>query len=698
MDSKLITIDSIEGLNELSQYVETVDLIAYDSETTGLTKRNEIIGFSLCAEECKAYYVILAKWNPVMQVLEYMSYLKEAIEVVKLLKNKRLIMHNGLFDCMMAEAYFKVSLIDSLHTDTMVLAHLLNENRRIALKELGKEYFGEDATKEQELMKASVITNGGQWNTDNKEMYKADPYLLAEYGAKDALLTYKLFLKLVPELYDQGLDKFFYEDESMPLLRGPTYDLNTTGLQVDQNALITLKKTLEAECAEDKAFIFQEITPHVKDKYSGTKKTNTFNLGASQQLSWLLFGQLNLEFSYLTDGGKSLCKAINKKPPYTISAKRDFIATCLRDKGVTYEQEAIVNGKKVRPKKIKDPWAYIACDADTLEKLQDKYTWIKTLLSYQRKQKILSTYVLGIESRTQYGVINPSFNQTGTTSGRYSSSNPNFQNLPRNEKRVKQFIIPRTGKVFVGADQSQLEPRIFAHLSKDKRLLEAFTGEDDFYSVIGIETFDIFDATPRKSGSPNAFGVKYKQLRDDSKEFALASTYGGTAYRLAPILKKSMDATQDILDNYFEKFPDVAQMMLDAHEIVKRDGQVTSIFGRPRRMPEAKLINKIYGNVPHADLPYSARNLLNLAVNHKIQSTAASVMNRAMIAFSRACKEVGIKAPLVCQVHDSLIAECDIKDADNVVLLMQECLENTTHLEGITFEAIPKIGINLSEV
>ncbi len=696
--SNLIIVDTLFGLDEVQNYVNIHDLIAYDCESTGLTKRHEIIGFSICASENEAFYIVLAKWNKTLQTLEYMPYKREATALIRSLKGKRLICHNGLFDCMMAESFFKVSLIEDLHTDTMVLAHLLNENRRIGLKELGKEYFGQDATNEAELMKASVLENGGQWNNDNKDMYKADYQLLAKYGAQDALLTYKLFMQLVPELYDQGLDKFFYEDESMPLLRTATYDLNTTGLQVDMNALITLKKTLEAECAEDKAFIFQEIAPHIKEKYPGTNKKNTFNIGASQQLSWLLFGQLNLEFSYLTDGGKAACRAMNMKLPYTFTAKRDFIAICQRDKGGVHQPEAIVNGKKVRAKLIKDPWAYIAVDKETLTKLAPKYKWIERLLSYQRKLKILNTYVTGIEERIQYGTINPSFLQTGTTSGRYSCRNPNWQNLPRDDKRVKACIIARPGKIFVGADYSQLEPRVFSYYSKDKRLLEAFNGSDDFYSVIGMETFDIIDAVPRKDGSPDAFGIKYKHLRDVSKVIALASTYGATAHQLAPTVKKSIEDTQEIINGYFEKFEGVAEMMLKAHKEAKDTGQVLNLFGRPRRMPEAKTIDKLYGKIPHAELPYQARNILNLATNHKIQSTGASIVNRSMIQLWNDMKTAGIDARIVSTVHDSVIVECDNKDADNVSLLMQNALETTITLEGVKLEAKPVIGLDFSSI
>ncbi len=697
MKPELIIIDTDDGVIELIDYLRDKELIAYDCETTGVTNKDQVIGFSICAEEAKAYYVVLSAWNG-SELIPSKGIMPSVNVLIEWLKTKQLIMHNGVFDCMMAEAYFKIKLIDNLHTDTMVLAHLLDENRRVGLKELTKEYFGEDATAEQEEMKASVLANGGIWTSKVKEMYKADSHILAKYGAKDALLTYKLFMQLVPELYEQGLDKFFYEEESMPLLRGPTYELNTTGLQVDQTALITLKKTLEAECAEAKAFIYKEIDVHIKDKYPGTNKKNGFNIGSSQQLSWLLFGKLQLEFSTLTDGGKTACRAMNMKIPYTFSAKRDFIAICERDKGDIAQPEATVNGKKVKAKLFKDPWAYIACDKATLIKLAPKYKWIERLLEYQRKTKILKTYVKGIESRTQYGIIQPSFLQHGTTSGRYSSRNPNFQNLPRDDKRIKAAIVARSNNVFVGADYSQLEPRVFAYYSKDKRLLEAFDGTSDFYSVIGIEVYSKFDSTPQKEGSKEAFGIKYKTLRDDVKRFALAATYGGTAHQISSIIGKSVDATQEDINSYFENFPGVADMMLEAHSLAKKNGFVTSLFGRPRRMPEAKRIEKLYGNKSHAELPYEARNLLNLAVNHRVQSTSASIVNRAAIRFYNNCKELGLDCKLVAQVHDSLVVECNTQDAETISLLLQSAMEDTTQLEGIRLEALPKIGYTLAEV
>ena len=305
--------------------------------------------------------------------------------------------------------------------------------------------------------------------------------------------------------------------------------------------------------------------------------------------------------------------------------------------------------------------------------------------------------------RQQYGIIRPSFLQHGTTSGRKSSRNPNFQNLPRDEKRIKKCIISRPGKVFVGADYSQLEPRVFASLSGDERLLASFKSDDDFYSVIGMEVFEKYDCEPKKDG-PNAFGTKYKALRNIAKVIALSSTYGTTAPKMAPAIGKSIEEAQEVIDNYFEKFPKVKEMMNRFHDIAKDTGRATSIFGRPRRIPKAAEIRKIYGNSKHEKLPYEARNLLNLAVNHPIQGTGASVITRAAIAFCNKRDELAKNNPLwaqvklVMEVHDELIAEGPEAIKHEIVALLKDCMENTVVLPGVSLVAEPVIANNLGDL
>jgi DNA polymerase I-like protein with 3'-5' exonuclease and polymerase domains len=694
---KLIVLKSASELDQLIEYLADKDFIAFDTETTGLDKSSEIIGFSVSADTDIAYYVVLSYWDVKQKKLVYLDTKEKSRQILEILKTKNLIMHNGSFDCYMVENNFQISLIDSLHTDTLILGHLLDENRSNGLKELGVAIFGENARKEQIEMKESVSKNGGTLTKEKYELYKADVDLLAKYGAKDAILTIKLFYHLVEELYDQGLEKFFYEDESMPLLRSATYQLNTAGLKVDMDNLVSLQKTLEAECMEAINFVNNEVRAHVKDKYPGTSKAKTFNPSSNAQIAWLLFIHLKNDFHLLTKEGKKLCKALGLKSPYTKTDKQKFISVCQENKGNIWEEGKFDHktGKIGRGKKIKDPWCYMATGFMTLSKYADKYRWVKRLQEHKKNDKLLKTYVLGIQKRMAYGIIRPNFLQHGTTSGRYSCKNPNFQNLPRDDKRVKSCIVSRPGKLFIGADQAQLEPRVFTSVSQDERLLKAFDNGEDFYSVVGMPIFGIDDCSAYKNDE-NSFAKKHSHLRDISKQFALATPYGTTAWQQAMKLNKTESECQDIINRYFEKYPKVELMMLESHEQAKVNGAVYNLFGRPRRMPEAMQIPK---DIPHSGLEYADRNLLNLAMNHRVQSTAASIMNRAAILFCKLIKEAGIEeCSLVLQIHDELVAEGLEKDAEVIGEIMKYAMENAVTLPGVKLIADPKISNNLASL
>jgi len=696
-------VRTLGQLNALVSYISDKEIIAFDTETTGVDKGSSIIGYSICAEVGDinvAYYVVTQEWDIKLDKLITLETYQKSSEIMMMLLGKSLVMHNAGFDCAMVKDNFGVDLMPYVHTDTLLAGHLLDENRSNGLKELSTSLFGADSKVEQTEMKASVLANGGMLTKDRYELYKADSELMARYGAKDAILTLKLFYIFAEQLIEQGLDKFFYEDETMPLLRGPTYQMNTTGLRVDPIKLQNLRATLEAECAEAKAFIHSEIKAYVADKYPGTSEKNTFNIGAPQQLSWLLFMKMKNDFLTLTDSGRDVCKALGLKLPYTPPARREFIRICESRKGEVYE-EAKYNKKTKkmgRPKKIGDPWAYIKADKAILAQLAKRYKWCAKLLEYNKNEKLLNTYVEGIQNRMVYNIIRPNFLQHGTTSGRYSCKNPNFQNLPRDDKRVKSCIVSREGKSFIGADYSQLEPRVFASFSEDERLLASFKSKQDFYSVIGAEVFNKYDCSLIKD-EENSFANKYPGLRQISKVIALATTYGATPPQLSKGLGKSTDETKEIIDSYFRSFPGVKQMMLKAHSAAKRDGQVVNLFGRPRRIPMAKRIQELFGNIEHNKLAYEHRQLLNLAVNHTIQSTAASIVNRSSILFNETITAEGIEdCQIVMQIHDEIVVECRDKDAKQVAEILKVCMENAVYLPGIELKAEPKIGKNLAEL
>lgn len=673
------------------------EFVAFDTETTGLTNEAEIIGFSICAELDIAYYVVLSYWDKDQNRLIATEAKEGAKAFLSELVSKKLIMHNAPFDCRQVKNNFQVQLMPSVHTDTQALAHLVDENRSCGLKPLSVTLFGAKSDTEQKETKESVLKNGGKLTKADYELYKADWEVLAKYGAKDALLTLKLFYTLVPQLYEQKLDRFFYAEEIMPLLRGPTYDLNTTGLRVDPDKLQALKLQLETDIVESKAFIETEIASYVKEAYPGTKKGNHFNIGASQQLSWLLFERLKCDFTLLTDEGKVICKFLGLKLPYTPAARRQFKEICTKNLGAEY-------APGIRPKKIGNWWKYTQCGKLALEVIAKEFNWVKRLLAYKKDCKLLSTYVASLQSKVIYNTVYPDFLQQGTTSGRYSSRGPNFQNLPRDDKRVKSCIVSRPGNVFVAVDYPQLEPRVFAAISQDPFLLKCFESGEDFYSVIGMQVFNHPECSAFKKDA-NSFAGMFPEERQVSKAIALAATYGTTPAKMSQMLDRPIVECREIINDYFQAFPAVRQMMLNSHKQAIERGQVENLYGRPRRMPAAMEIPAVYGNTPHEELPYRVRTLLNLAVNHRIQSTAASIVNRAAIAFWLRCRELGRtddprwkQVRIILQVHDEIVAECPEGIANAASQELKYAMENTASLPGVKLPCEPKIANNLADL
>lgn len=698
MSETLKVIRTNKEVEEMMRYLESQNVVAFDTETTGLGADADIIGYSVCAEDSLAYYVVTAYWDVERKNLQYLETTQSARKVMKILATKQLLMHNAIFDCSQVWNNYRIQLKDALLADTMIMAHLLDENRRVGLKDLAANAFGADAKKEQSEMKESVEANGGSLTKDKYELYKADSELIGKYGAKDTILTWRIFHTMVPELFEEGMDDFFFNDESMPLLKGPTYDMNTTGLKVDEPKLKELHQSLVTEIVELQGAIYHEIGPHIVDVKTQLK-TKEFNLNSNTHLAWLLFHKLGNTFPKLSKLGQEFCLSMNMRLPYNNDQKLEFISAAKTLKGSEWRKAGeVLDNRTKKPKGkavVRDYWAYIATDRAVLESFSEKYVWVQKLLEYKYAAKLLSTYVMGIEGKVKYGVIHPQFLQHGTTSGRYSSRTPNFQNLPRDDKRIKDCIMARPGKVFIGADFSQLEPRVFAFYSGDIELQKCFSSGLDFYSVLAAKIFNKTDASMVKNDSdPNFFGNKYKRLRHIAKTMALSVTYGTTARKLAVALNMDVNEAQNAINDYFLVYPSVKEMMVKFHDQVKDRGYVESHFGRRRRIPAGQEIVSLYGNLEHGELPYQARNLLNLAVNHPIQSTGASIVNRAAIAFKKACPD----APIVLQIHDEIVCECDEAFAKIFANELKNAMEKSVTLPGVSLIAEPKIGRTLAEL
>jgi len=288
-----------------------------------------------------------------------------------------------------------------------------------------------------------------------------------------------------------------------------------------------------------------------------------------------------------------------------------------------------------KAKKTKSKNQYITSE-EVLESLRHKHEIVGKILDYRGLRKLLSTYIDAlpelINPRTHK--IHTSFNQAVAATGRLSSSNPNLQNIPiRNEdgKEIRKAFIPDDGCEFFSADYSQIELRIMAHLSGDQNMIEAFRSGYDIHAATAAKVFkkDIKEVTREERGKAKTanFGI----------------IYGISAFGLADRMDVDRKEAKELIDGYFETYPDVKKYMDKSIELARRQGYIETIFKRKRFLPDINSRNAVVRG-------YAERN----AINAPIQGSAADIIKVAMIRIYRRFMQEGLRSTMIIQVHDEL--------------------------------------------
>lgn len=302
----------------------------------------------------------------------------------------------------------------------------------------------------------------------------------------------------------------------------------------------------------------------------------------------------------------------------------------------------------------------------------------KVILEYRQLSKLKSTYTdalpLQIEKSTYR--VHTSYNQTVTSTGRLSSTEPNLQNIPirREEgRRIREAFIAPKGKVIVSADYSQIELRVMAHLSKDKGLIEAFSNNLDVHSftasdVFGV-TIDKVDAEQRRRAKAINFGLIYGM-----SEFGLSKQLGISRF----------DAKKYI-DVYFERYPDVHNYIEQTKKLAHEQGFVESIFGRRLYLPEIRSRN--YQSKMAAE---------RAAINAPVQGSAADIIKLAMLKVDNEISQSGVKAMMTMQVHDELVFEVAEKDLEELKILVKNSMESAATLR-VSLEVDISHGANWND-
>ncbi len=313
------------------------------------------------------------------------------------------------------------------------------------------------------------------------------------------------------------------------------------------------------------------------------------------------------------------------------------------------------------PKRTKGKNKYSTA-ADVLEKLEDDYSIVRTILQYRKATKLKSTYVDGLLGLVgDDGKIHPHFNQTIATTGRLSCTEPNLQNIPIRDEYGrnlrKAFVVSEDGNIFVGADYSQIELRLMAALSEDPVMLEAFRTGVDIHTMTASRVFEI----PIESVTPLD--------RSRAKAVNFGVIYGISGFGLSDNLGITRTDAQKYIDDYFRKHQAVKEYLDRQVASGKANGQVTTMFGRIRPIPEFK-------SRRYMDLQLANR----LAMNSPIQGSAADIIKIAMNKVYHELKERKMRSKLVLQIHDELIIEAVPEELDEVKDLLRRNMENAALL------------------
>ena len=314
-----------------------------------------------------------------------------------------------------------------------------------------------------------------------------------------------------------------------------------------------------------------------------------------------------------------------------------------------------------KPKKTKT--GQFVTSEEVLLQLRSKAPIVDHILEHRGLKKLLGTYVDALPKliNPHTGHIHTSFNQAVTATGRLSSSDPNLQNIPvRGEegKEIRKCFIPEPGCLFFSADYSQIELRVMAHLSGDKNMIEAFREGYDIHAATAARIYkeDINDVT--------------RDQRTKAKRANFGIIYGITVFGLAERLEISRDEAKQLIDGYFETFPQVHAYMEKAKELAREHGYAETFFHRRRYLPDITSHNATVRN-------FAERN----AINAPIQGSAADIIKIAMVRIFERFRREEIKSKLILQVHDELNFSVLPEEKERVEKIVLEEMQNAYPLQ-----------------
>ena len=483
--------------------------------------------------------------------------------------------------------------------DTMTAAWLLDpSSRSLGLKSQAEVELGWTMTE----IGALIGTGRNQIS-----IAKVDLGAVAAYCGADVDATIQLWERLAPRLKEAGEKMWqLYEEIELPLL--PVLaDMEMAGIRLNTDFLDDLSRKLATR--------LQEINTTLKNIVG-----HEFNLRSTQQLSSVMFKEMGFP-----------AKGLKK-------TRSGFVSTAAGEL-----------------EKLK---------ASAEELSPEQKTFLDLLFEQRQSEKLRGTYVdaLGELVNESTGRLHTSYNQTGSSTGRLSSSNPNLQNIPirtQQGREIRKAFEAAEGSVLLAADYSQVELRILAHIVKEEPLLDAFRQGQDIHAVTASRLFDV----PLDQ-------VSYEQ-RGLGKTINFATIYGVSAFGLSNRTTMGPAEAQEFLEQYFSTYPKVRQYIDDTIRTAGELGYVETLAGRRRNFGELK-----------QRLPFNQRQALERqAINAPIQGTAADITKLAMSNLHHRLQSMGLRAKMLLQVHDELVLEVPHEELETVSVLVREVMESAFDLD-----------------
>ena len=319
--------------------------------------------------------------------------------------------------------------------------------------------------------------------------------------------------------------------------------------------------------------------------------------------------------------------------------------------------------EKLKLPVIKKTKSGYSTDVDVLEKLVEEHPVIEKLLEYRQLMKLNSTYVEGmkvyVNPKTKR--IHSFFHQTITATGRISSTEPNLQNIPTRfelGKQLRKVFRPAENCVYIDADYSQIELRVLAHISNDEHMIQAFKNGEDIHKQAASKVFNI------------PIDEVTKEQRSSAKAVNFGIVYGISDFGLGEQLHIPRKKAKQYIEQYLQMYSGIKKFMNDIVETAKEKGYVETEFKRRRYIPELKSNN------------YMVRQFgQRVAMNTPIQGTAADIMKIAMINVLKEIKTRNLKSKIILQVHDEMMIEAPLEEAEEIKEILKNKMENATQLK-----------------